>query len=61
MLAPSIPRPATRYERLLGRTAAMCVHPQTAWRRSPRRDRALMLASYFAAGYVVVIGVLLLM
>jgi hypothetical protein len=61
MTPTPLARPATRYERFLGRTAAMCVHPQTAWRRSPRRERAVLLASYFAAGYTVVIGVLLLL
>jgi hypothetical protein len=45
-------RPATRFEILLGRSLALCVHPYTAWRVSGTRIRAGLVLGYAAAGYV---------
>ena len=47
-----------RFEVLIGRSAALCVHPLAAWRSPLRSDRALLLISYFSISYVVVFGLL---
>jgi hypothetical protein len=44
---------------VIGRTLACCVHPSAAWRRVSRSGRALIVGSYFAAGYLAVLTVLL--
>ena len=49
------------WERMLGRGAAFCVHPAAAWPRLHRRGRAVIVAAYFAAGYVGVFAGLLLL
>ena len=46
-------------EALLGRWLAFCVHPYAAWRRLPRTGRVLLVSTYFGAGYVSVLGFLL--
>jgi hypothetical protein len=45
-------------EVLIGRSAALCVHPFAAWRSPLKKDRALLLISYVAISYVVVFGLL---
>ena len=51
-------RPASRCEVFIGRSLAMCVHPFAAWRSRARSVRVLVLAGYFAAGYVSVLAAL---
>ncbi len=46
-------------EILFGRLLAVCVHPQAAWRRLPLTGRLLLMAVYFGAAYVSVLGALL--
>lgn len=43
---------SSRYEVLVGRTMAACIHPQAAWQSTVRSFRFLLLAGYFAAGYI---------
>ena len=47
-------------EVLLGRSLAMCAHPYAAWRAHSARGRLLMVLSYLAASYVVMLAILLL-
>jgi hypothetical protein len=49
-IAPS--RRANRWEILAGRTLAACVHPTAAWHSTVRSFRVLLVAGYFAAGYI---------
>jgi len=51
-------RPSSRIEVLIGRSAAVCIHPFAAWRSRSRNDRAVLLISYFAMSYVIVLGLL---
>lgn len=57
-IAPARNRHSNRIEMLLGRSAALCVHPFAAWRSPSRTDRALLLLSYFAISYVTIFGLL---
>ena len=57
-MAPVRIRSSNRVEVLIGRSAALCVHPLAAWRSRSRIDRALLLISYVALSYVVVFGLL---
>jgi hypothetical protein len=57
-MTPVKNRPSHRIEVLIGRSAALCVHPLAAWRSPRRSDRALLVISYFAISYVVVFGLL---
>jgi hypothetical protein len=43
---------------LVGRSAAMCVHPYAAWRSHSVRIRLLVVGAYLALGFVVVFGAL---
>jgi hypothetical protein len=56
-MAPAPKLPSHRLEVLIGRSAALCVHPLAAW-RSRSTDRALLLISYFALSYVMVFSLL---
>jgi hypothetical protein len=56
-MAPARNCPSNRIEVLIGRSAALCIHPLAAW-RSRSTDRALLLISYFALSYVIVFGLL---
>jgi hypothetical protein len=56
-MAPAHKRPSHRLEVLIGRSAALCLHPLAAW-RSRSTDRALLLISYFALSYVIVFSLL---
>jgi hypothetical protein len=53
-------RPANRWEILAGRTLAACVHPAAAWQSTVRSFRVLLLAGYFAAGYIAALAVMLM-
>ena len=44
---------------VVGRTLAGCIHPFAAWRLFSTTWRSLMLTAYAAAGYVIVLSVLL--
>jgi hypothetical protein len=57
-MAPARKRPNHVLEVLIGRSAALCIHPLAAWRSPSRRDRAMLLISYFALSYVIVLGLL---
>ena len=57
-MAPVRTRPSNRVEVLIGRSAALCVHPLAAWPSRSRIDRVLLLISYVALSYVVVFGLL---
>ena len=57
-MAPARNRSSNRIEVLVGRSAALCVHPLAAWRSRTRKDRALLLISYIAISYVIVFGLL---
>ena len=48
-------RSIRRTEILVGRTFAACAHPVAAWRHAVRSFRVLLLAGYFAAGYIAVL------
>jgi hypothetical protein len=56
-MAPAHKRPNHRLEVLVGRSAALCIHPIAAW-RSRSTDRVLLLISYFALSYVIVFSLL---
>ena len=45
-------------EAVIGRAAALFVHPFAAWRSPSRKDRAVLLLSYFAISYVIVFTLL---
>ena len=53
-------RPANRIEIALGRMAAACVHPQAAWHDARRTFQVLLVAGYFAAGFVAALAALIL-
>ena len=43
----------------LGRWLACAVHPEAAWRKSPARVRAMLVATYVGAGYLATLIVLI--
>jgi hypothetical protein len=43
----------------VGRWLALCIHPICAWRVRSTRARAVVVTSYFAAGYAGVLVALL--
>ncbi len=53
-------RRANTFEIGVGRMAAACVHPLAAWHHARRIFRVLLLAGYFAAGFVAVLAALIL-
>ncbi len=58
-MALSVPvRSANGIEIALGRMAAACVHPLAAWHDTRRTFRLLLVAGYFAAGFVTGLAVL---
>jgi len=57
-MAPARNRHSNRIEILLGRSAALCIHPLAAWRSPSRTDRVLLFLSYFAISYVTIFGLL---
>jgi hypothetical protein len=44
---------------VVGRTLAACAHPVVAWRLLSASWRVLMLTTYAAASYFIVLGLLL--
>jgi len=54
-MSPQRYRPSNRYEVLIGRSLAACIHPLAAWRSTARSFRVLAVAGYFAVGYVAVL------
>ena len=54
------PRPANKIEIALGRMAAACVYPLAAWHDARRTFRVLLVAGYFAAGFVAALAALIL-
>jgi hypothetical protein len=51
-MVSNTPHSHNRGEVLVGRTAAACVHPFAAWHSRVHSFRVLLLAGYFAAGYI---------
>jgi hypothetical protein len=45
---------------IIGRGLALCVHPLAAWRVLSTPGRTFVVAAYAVAGYVAVLGALLL-
>lgn len=52
-------REGVTIEAAIGRWLACAVHPQAAWRVMPCRGRALLVGTYFGAGYVAALTLLL--
>jgi len=50
----------TPVEVLIGRSLAMCAHPYAAWRAHSTRGRLLVVLTYLAASYAVMLGILFL-
>jgi hypothetical protein len=44
----------------LGRWAAFCAHPVSAWRAKSRKVKAVIVTSYFAGAYLGVLAALTL-
>jgi hypothetical protein len=61
MARPRITRWPLRPEILAGRTLAACVHPYAAWQSTVRSFRVMVLAGYFAAGYLLVLLTMVLL
>ena len=57
-MAPVHKRTSHVLEVLIGRSAALCVHPLAGWRSPSRNDRALLLISYVGISYMLVLGLL---
>jgi len=49
------------HEALLGRSLAAFVHPMAAWQSRARTFRVLLVAGYFAMGYVTVLAAIALL
>ena|SRR5882672_7523269 len=43
---------------VIGRTLACCLHPAAAWRRLSASGKALIVGTYFVAGYLAVLVLL---
>ena len=48
------------HEVLLGRSLAACIHPIAAWQSRARTFRVLVVAGYFAVGYITVLAAIAL-
>jgi len=57
-MTPAHKRPNHRLEVVIGRSAALCVHPVAAWRSRSRNDRTLLVISYVALSYAIVFSLL---
>jgi hypothetical protein len=55
VMSSKLPQP----EVLVGRAIALCVHPYAAWRSHSMKRRAVLLVTYMAASYFIVLGALL--
>jgi hypothetical protein len=53
-MPPTLPRP----EVLIGRSLALCVHPQAAWRSQSAAGRWLLALAYAITGYAIVLSAL---
>jgi hypothetical protein len=61
LLATFLPfHAAMNWEIAFGRWLALCAHPICAWRVRSKTARALVVTSYFAAGYVAALLVLMM-
>ena len=49
---------SSKLEILIGRSLAVCIHPQAAW-RAGAKGRVPLLLGYFLAGYAVILAGLL--
>ena len=58
---PQFPSERNRLEILFGRALAACVHPFAAWRRFSTFWKFWIVAAYIATGYVIVLGVLVML
>ena len=59
-VARTLNRMTMPVEILVGRTLAMCAHPYAAWRAHSVRGRLVVLATYVAASYALMLAILLL-
>jgi len=48
------------HEVLIGRSLAACIHPLAAWQSNARSFRVLVVAGYFALGFVTVLATMTL-
>jgi hypothetical protein len=48
------------HEVLLGRSLAACIHPIAAWQSRARTFRVLVVAGYFAVGYIAMLAAIAL-
>ena len=53
--------PGYRVELMVGRTMAACAHPFAAWQVLSRSWRAVMVTTYAAASYLMVLTTLLIL
>jgi hypothetical protein len=61
LLAAFLPfHAAMNWEIAFGRWLALCAHPICAWRVRSKTARALVVTSYFAAGYMAALLVLMM-
>jgi hypothetical protein len=58
VMAPAYKPVNRRFEVLVGRSVAVCVHPYAAWRSRSANQRALLLLAYFTVSYLLVFGLL---
>lgn len=59
-MPPTNDRPSP-LEIVIGRSLALILHPYAAWRSPFRRDRVVLVSSYFLASYAIVLGALSLL
>jgi hypothetical protein len=61
-MASHTPSSSSRWhEVLIGRSLAACIHPLAAWQSRARSFRVLLVAGYFAMGYVTVLAAIALL
>lgn len=61
-MTPHTPSSSSRWhEVLIGRSLAACIHPMAAWQSRARSFRVLLVAGYFAMGYVTVLATIALL
>ena len=57
-MPPANDRQTRRFEVLVGRSLAICVHPRAAWRSRSTSYRAALLFAYFSLAYMLVFALL---